>query len=218
MPLNYQSTEAYTVPVELQAGREYPIKFETANSVLGAFRAQLFWKTPSILAREKVKETRIQTRPVYLPEGTGWIDFWTGNGVAGGRSITADAPIDRIPLLVRAGSIIPMGPFIQYAAEKPADPIELRIYPGADGDFVLYEDENDNYNNEKGIHATIAFHWDDGKRQLVISERKGSFPGMPQNRRFDVVIVTLDHGVSIEVTLKADRTVEYAGEKMLIQF
>ena len=218
LPLNYQSTEAYTVPVELQAGREYPIKFETANSVLGAFRAQLFWKTPSILAREKVKETRIQTRPVYLPEGTGWIDFWTGNGVAGGRSITADAPIDRIPLLVRAGSIIPMGPFIQYAAEKPADPIELRIYPGANGSFTLYEDENDNYDYEKGVYATIAFHWDDAKRLLTLDSRKGEFPGIPQNRRFDVVIVTLDHGVSIEVTLKADRTVEYAGEKMLIQF
>jgi alpha-D-xyloside xylohydrolase len=218
LPLNYQSTEAYTVPVELQAGREYAIKFDTTNSVLGAFRAQLFWKTPSILAKEKIKETRTQTRPVYLPAGTGWIDFWNGRLVTGGQSITADAPIDKIPLLVRAGSIIPMGPFIQYAAEKPADPIELRIYPGADGDFVLYEDENDNYNYEKGIHATIAFHWNEGKRQLTISRRNGSYPGMPSRRRFDVVIVGPSHGVGIDVTAKADRTVEYAGEKMLTQF
>jgi alpha-D-xyloside xylohydrolase len=155
---------------------------------------------------------------VYLPAGTGWIDFWNGHAIEGGQHITADAPIDKIPLLVRAGSILPMGPFIQYAAEKPADPIELRIYPGADGDFMLYEDENDNYNYEQGIHATIAFHWEDGKRQLSISERKGSYPGMPQNRRFDVVIVKPDHGVGIDIAPKADQTVQYTGEKKLVQF
>jgi alpha-D-xyloside xylohydrolase len=218
LALNYQSTEAYTVPIELLAGREYAITFETANSVLGAFRAQLFWKTPSILAKEKIAEARAQTRPVYLPVGTGWVDFWSGRSVAGGQNITADAPIDKIPLFVRAGSIIPMGPFIQYAAEKPADPIELRIYPGADGEFVLYEDENDNYNYEKGIHATIAFHWDDGNRQLRVFGRNGSYPGMPPQRRFEVVIVGPDHGVGIEVTPKADRTAQYSGEEQLIQF
>jgi alpha-D-xyloside xylohydrolase len=218
LALNYQSTEACTVPIELQAGREYAIKFETANSVLGAFRAQLFWKTPSMLAKEKVKEVRAQTRSVYLPAGTGWIDFWTGHAVAGGQNITADAPIDKIPLLLRAGSIIPMGPFIQYAAEKPADPIELRVYPGADSDFVLYEDENDTYNYEKGVYATIAFHWDDGKRQLTISDGKGSYPGMPPRRRFDVVIVGSGHGVGIDITPRADRMIEYTGEKQLVQF
>ena len=82
-----------------------------------------------------------------------------------------------------------MGPFIQYAAEKPADPVELRIYPGADGDFTLYEDENDNYDYEKGVYATITFHWDDAKRQLTIDDRKGSFPGMLNERTFDVVVV-----------------------------
>src|SRR5664280_3691107 len=86
----------------------------------------------------------------------------------GGQTITSDAPIDKIPLLVKAGSIIPMGPFIQYAAEKTDDPVELRIYPGANGSFTLYEDENDNYNYEKGVHATIAFHWDDANRRLTI--------------------------------------------------
>lgn len=217
LPLNYESTEAYTVPVELEAGREYPIRFETANSVLGAFRAQLFWKTPSILAREQVKEVRAQTRSVYLPAGADWIDFWTGRAVAGSQTITADAPIDQIPLLVRAGSILPMGPFIQHAAEKPADPIELRVYPGADGDFVLYEDENDNYNYEQGIYATIAFHWDDRRRQLTVSERRGSYPGMPVRRRFEVILVGPDHGVGIDLTSKTDRIVEYAGEKQAIE-
>jgi alpha-D-xyloside xylohydrolase len=106
-----------------------------------------------------------------------------------GTTITADAPIDRIPLLVKAGSILPLGPTIQYTAEKPADPIELRIYPGADGQFVLYEDEGDNYDYEKGVYATIAFQWDNGKRQLTIDNRKGGFPGMLKQRSFHVVVV-----------------------------
>jgi alpha-D-xyloside xylohydrolase len=215
---NYQSTEAYTVPISLEAGRKYAIRFETSNSVLGAFKAQLLWKTPSIHATEKVEEVRPQTRAVYLPANTAWTDFWTGRTVAGGQTIEADAPIDRIPLLVRAGSILPMGPFIQYAAEKPADPIELRIYPGADGDFTLYEDENDSYNYEKGFYATVAFHWDNAKGQLTIGEREGAYPGMPASRSFNVVIVRPDHGVGIPETPKPDRTVPYDGAQQCVQF
>jgi alpha-D-xyloside xylohydrolase len=214
---NYVATEAYTVPVELEAGKEYNFACETANSVLGAFRAQLFWKTPEIFAREKVVEPRPQTRPVYLPAGTPWIDFWTGQNLVGGQTITADAPIDKIPLLVRAGSIIPMGPFIQYTTEKPADPVELRIYPGANGDFTLYEDENDNYDYEKGVYATIAFHWDDAKHQLAIDERKGTFPGMLQERTFDIVIVGKDHGAGVEITGNPDKVITYQGSQQVIQ-
>ncbi len=178
----------------------------------------MLWKTPSILAKEKIKEVRPQTRPVYLPAHTAWTDFWTGRTTPGGRTIEADAPIDKIPLLVRAGSILPLGPFLQYAAEKPADPIELRIYPGADGDFVLYEDENDTYDYEKGAYATVAFHWNEGKRQLLISERRGSYPGMPARRRFNVVVVGPDHGVGIEDTPRADQAVPYSGTQQQVQF
>ena len=213
---NYNSTEAYTVPVELQAGKEYDFAFETANSALGAFRAQLFWKTPEIFAREKIVEPRPQTRSVYLPAGNQWIDFWTGQTVGGGQTIAADAPIDKIPLLVRAGSIIPMGPFIQYAAEKPADPIELRIYPGANGSFTLYEDENDNYNYEKGVYSTIAFHWDDATRCLTIDDRKESFPGMLKERTFNIVVVGKDHGIGVETTANPDKVISYQGERQVI--
>jgi alpha-D-xyloside xylohydrolase len=214
---NYVGTEAYTIPVELQAGKEYDFACETANSVLGAFKSQLFWKTPAIFAREKIVEPRKQTRPVYLPAGTRWYDFWTGQIISGGQTINADAGIDKIPLLVRAGSIIPLGPFIQYAAEKPADPVELRIYPGADGSFTLYEDENDNYNYEKGVHATIAFHWDDAKRQLTIDDRIGSFPGMLKQRSFNLIIVGKDHGTGVETTGNPDNTAVYQGERQVIQ-
>jgi alpha-D-xyloside xylohydrolase len=214
---NYVSTEAYTVPMELEAGKEYDFACETANSVLGAFRAQLFWKTPEIFAREKAVEPREKTRSVYLPAGTPWIDFWTGEAVAGGQTIAAAAPVETMPLLVRAGSIIPMGPFVQYAAEKPADPIELRIYPGADGTFTLYEDENDNYNYEKGVHATITFRWDDARRQLTIEARKGAFPGMLKERSFNIVLVSKDRGTGVEITGSPDKAASYNGKRQEIQ-
>ena len=214
---NYVGSEAFTVPVELQAGKEYDFACETANSVLGAFKAQLFWKTPAIFAKEKIVEQRQQTRSVYLPAGTQWTDFWTGQTIPGGQSIKADAPIDKIPLLVRAGSIVPMGAFVQYAAEKPGDPVELRIYPGADGTFTLYEDENDNYNYEKGVYSTITFHWDNIRRRLTIEDRKGSFPGMVQERNFNIVIVGKNHGAGVEITGSPDKVVSYLGEKETVQ-
>ena len=111
-----------------------------------------------------------------------------------------------------------MGPFIQYAAEKPADPIELRIYPGADGSFTLYEDENDNYNYEKGVYATIAFHWDDANRRLTIADRKGSFPGMLKERTIYIVIVGKDHGIGVETTVNPDKIISYRGERHTVQF
>jgi alpha-D-xyloside xylohydrolase len=177
----------------------------------------MFWKTPEIHAREAIFEQRAKTRTVYLPAGNRWIDFWTGETLAGGRSVVVDAPIDKMPLMVRSGSIVPMGPFVQYSTEKPADPIELRIYPGADGSFTLYEDENDNYNYEKGVYSTIAFHWDDAKHQLAIDARKGTFPGMLAARTFHVVVVGKGHGGGVEVTDNPDKVISYQGEQETVQ-
>jgi alpha-D-xyloside xylohydrolase len=214
---NYDSMESYTVPVELVAGKEYDFKFETTNSSLGAFRAQVYWKTPAIHAKEAVVEPRGKTRSVYLPAGTSWVDFWTGEKLDGGKTIAADAPIEKMPLMIKAGSIVPMGPLVQYSTEKPADPIELRIYPGANGSFTLYEDENDNYDYEKGVYATIALHWDDAKRQLTIDGRKGEFPGMLKTRLFDVVIVGKSHGTGVEATDNPDKVILYNGDRETIQ-
>jgi alpha-D-xyloside xylohydrolase len=214
---NYESMESWTVPVELVAGKEYDFKFETANSSLGAFRSILFWKTPAIHADEKIVEHREKTRTVYLPAGAEWIDFWTGEKLTGGKSIVMDAPVSTMPLLIKAGSIVPMGPLLQYATEKPADPIELRIYPGADGSFTLYEDENDNYNYEKGAYATITFHWNDAKRELTIDARKGVFPGMLKSRNFQLVLVGKGHGTGVDVTGNPDRTVTYNGEAVTVK-
>jgi alpha-D-xyloside xylohydrolase len=215
---NYDSMESHTVPVDLVAGREYDFKFETSNETLGAFRAQVYWKTPEILAREAAPTgPREKTRSVYLPVGNRWIDFWTGDVLTGGANVIADAPIDKIPLVVRAGSIVPMGPFVQYSTEKPDAPIELRIYPGADGSFTLYEDENDNYDYEKGLYSTIDFNWDDAQRQLTINARKGTFPGMLATRTFHVVVVKKGHGTGVEVAAAPDKVVLYRGERQIVR-
>ena len=162
-----------------------------------------------------VTEPAATTRQLYLPDAK-WYDFWSGAPVAGGRMMEAAAPLDRLPLYVRAGSILPLGPEMEWSTEKPADPIELRIYPGADGDFTLYEDENDNYNYEKGAYATIPMHWDSNKSTLTIGDRKGTFPGMLKQRTFRVVFVHKDHGVGVGATDEADKVVSYSGTKLTV--
>jgi alpha-D-xyloside xylohydrolase len=124
------------------------------------------------------------------------------------------APLRQIPLFVRAGSILPLGPTMEWSTEKPADPIELRIYRGADGDFTLYEDENDNYNYEKGAYATIPLHWDEANVTLTIGDCNGEFPGMLKTRTFNIVFVGENHGVGVEATAQADKTVQYSGSKL----
>ena len=131
--------------------------------------------------------TATKTATKYLPKGTTWYDFWTGKYYAGGQNVTLETSLDRVPMFVRAGSILPLGPEMQYVGEKAWDNLELRLYPGANGDFTLYEDEGDNYNYEKGQYATIAFHWNDKTRTLTIDERKGNYPGMLTKRQFTIV-------------------------------
>lgn len=212
----YTSVEQYTELIDLKAGEAYSFVLETENSSTGAARMQLFWKTPAVFASEKTKITKDKTRSVYLPEGQSWIDFWKGKTIEGGQTITSNAHIDIIPILVKAGSIIPMGPFVQYATEKPGAPIELRIYPGADGHFTLYEDENDNYNYEKGVYSTIDFHWNNKGKQLTIGQRKGEFPGMIKDRIFNIIVVREGHGTGIEITGKADKSINYSGKEQVV--
>jgi alpha-D-xyloside xylohydrolase len=156
--------------------------------------------------------TESYTREVYLPQGADWFDFWTGQSYRGGQTVKSDATYEIMPLFVRAGSIIPMGPFIQYSTEK-SDPVEIRIYSGADGEFTLYEDENDNYNYEKGTYSTIVFSWDDAKQVLTIGERQGAFPRMLKKRTFNIVIVSPDCGTGVEVPEKIDTIIKYNGAK-----
>jgi alpha-D-xyloside xylohydrolase len=152
---------------------------------------------------------------VYLPKGTAWFDFWTGKNYEGGKTINADARFETMPLFVKAGSIIPMGPFIQYSTEK-TDPIEIRIYPGANGEFNLYEDENDSYNYENGVFSTIKFMWDNALKTLTIEDRKGEFPGMLKKRTFNITMVGEKSGKGVDIPSSFSTTVQYAGKKVLI--
>jgi alpha-D-xyloside xylohydrolase len=161
--------------------------------------------------------SKIQTQEVYLPKGTSWIDFWTGETLAGGQTVKKEVPIDIIPLYVRAGSILPLAPKVQYATEKKWDNLEIRIYTGSDGEFTLYEDENDNYNYEKGIYSTIQFTWNDAEKTLTIADRKGKFPGMLSSRKFRMVLVTPQKGTGAESSKAIDKTVSYNGKKLNIQ-
>jgi alpha-D-xyloside xylohydrolase len=156
-------------------------------------------------------------RSLYLPAATLWYDFWTGERMEGGKQITAAAPIDRIPLDVRAGSILPMGPEIEYAGQS-TDPIELRVYRGADGDFTLYEDQGDGYGYQRGAHAVIPIHWDDEQHTLTVGAREGSYPGMAADHTFNVVMVGPDHGTGETITAQPDKTVHYTGARTVVQF
>ena len=129
-----------------------------------------------------------KTATKYLPSGAEWYDFWTGKRFKGGQKVTMQTQLDRVPMFVRAGSILPLGPEMQYTGEKSWDNLEIRIYPGADGTFVLYEDEGDNYNYEKGVFATIAFQWNNKSQTLTIGNRQGTYPGMLESRHFTVVL------------------------------
>ena len=124
----------------------------------------------------------------YLPKGATWYDFWTNKQYKGGQTVTLETTFDRVPMFVRAGSILPLGPEMQWVGEKKWDDLELRVYPGADGQFVLYEDEGDNYNYEKGVYSIIQFSWNDKMHTLTISDRQGSYPGMLQNRQFVIIL------------------------------
>ena len=155
-------------------------------------------------------------RRVYLPNTT-WTNFWTGESLSGGKFVRAAAPLETLPLFVRAGSIVPLGPAMEYSSQNPEDPIELRIYPGADADFTLYEDDGLTYDYEKRAYSTIPIHWDDAKHTLTIGARQGSFPGMLESRTFDIVWVGPGHGVGVSPSVTVDKTVAYDGTGVTVQ-
>ena len=140
----------------------------------------------------------------YLPKGVLWYDFWTGKAYQGGQMLTLQTSLELVPMFVRAGSILPLGPDMQYTGEKQWDHLEILLYPGADGDFTLYEDEGDSYNYEHGIYTTISFHWNDRTRTLTIGDRQGNYPGMLSTRKFTIV---LPDGTS--------KTVDYTGKELV---
>jgi alpha-D-xyloside xylohydrolase len=183
----------------------------TPETILRA-NAETGWDKKDANSENKsvaVNFTQAKSTKVYLPKGTVWYDFWTNEKINGGQEIVKATTIDEIPLYIKSGSIMPFGPQVQYATEKKWDNLEIRVYPGANGEFSLYEDENDNYNYEKGVYSTIIFTWNDAKKSLTINDRKGSFPGMLTTRKFNIVVVA--DGKNI------DKVLTYGGKKVVVK-
>lgn len=169
-------------------------------------------------SNSEVLEGVKKTRYVYLPTGTEWYDFWTNQIYAGGQTIEAEAPLDRIPLYVKAGSIVPMGRSIQFAEERTDDNIYIRVYTGQHGYFDYYEDEGDNYNYEKDVFALIPMVWDEESRTLIIKERKGSYPGMSQSQTFIIKLFGASDGCGSLREAEKETFIQYAGNYLEIQF
>jgi len=160
-----------------------------------------------------------RSRAVYLPQTDGgWYDFWSGSFVRGGTNIDAPASYDAIPLYVKAGSIVPAGPDLQYTGEKPADPITVSVYTGADGDFTLYEDDGLSYAYEKGACSRIPIHWNERVRTLTVGERSGSFKGMLKTRTFEVVLISEDKPRAYDSAAVPAKTVKYSGQEIKLSF
>ncbi|MFT3844343.1 MAG: glycoside hydrolase family 31 protein [Lacibacter sp.] len=164
-----------------------------------------------------VTEKGTQLQKVYLPAGANWFDLWTGEILQGGKYISKATPINSMPVYIKAGSIIPWGPKVQYAEEKKWDKLEIRIYPGADATFTLYEDDNNSYDYEKGKYSVVQFSWNDKERKLVVGERAGEFPGMLKSREFKIVMVNTTNCTGVLPSSKFNKTIKYAGKEVTVK-
>ncbi len=170
---------------------------------------------PSILVNP-VYEFNARSRNVYLPESSGWYDFVTGKHYNGGQTVNAAAPYTNIPIFIKAGAILPVGPEIQYTTQKPADPVTLFVFAGKDGFFTLYEDENTNNNYEKGAYALIPFTYNDVTKTLIIGQRKGQFDGMITKRTFNIVLITPSKPGKLKFESTPDKVISYDGTEQKI--
>jgi alpha-D-xyloside xylohydrolase len=194
--------------------RGLAMDFATDTAVLNIADQYMFG---SALLINPVCEYRKTNRELYLPKGAGWYDLYTGKWYAGKQTITAEAPYERMPVYVKAGSIIPFGPELQYTAEKAADTITLNVYAGADATFELYEDEGTNYNYEKGAFAIIPIKYSEATKTVTIGERTGTFSGMLQKRTFRINIITPAKAMALEFSAGAGKEVNYEGKKLIIK-
>ena len=186
------------------------------NGDTAAVNSQYQYMFGKSLLIAPVTEPNVTGWNVHLPKAVGWYDFWTGKRFDGGQTIKTDAPLDKIPLFVKAGSIIPMGKIIQYAGEKSADTLEIRVYKGADARFDLYEDEGDNYNYEKGKYATISFRWNEKAQSLTIGDKQGNYPSSLKKRIFNVVLVDENKGFGTNAGSTRKRVL-YVGSQVKVK-
>jgi alpha-D-xyloside xylohydrolase len=195
--------------------RGLAMDFEKDTAVLNINDQYLFG--PSLLINP-VCGYKLTSREVYLPKAAGWYDLYSGKWFAGGQKIIADAPYERMPVFVKAGSILPFGPDLQYSSERPADTITLNIYGGANASFNLYEDEGTNYNYEKGAFSTIPVNYKDATGTVTIEDRKGSFYGMLQKRVFRINMISPGNAKRLDFDARCDKEINYEGKKLMINF
>jgi alpha-D-xyloside xylohydrolase len=160
---------------------------------------------------------KAREREVYLPEGKGWYDFYTGEFFEGGQNIIAEAPYERVPLFVKAGSILPVGPEIEYTSQRPADELTLWVYQGDDAGFELYEDEDINYNYEKGAYLTLPVNYIEDTRSLVIGSQSGSFEGSVNSRKIAIVTVGKENPKGFDMDASISESRDYTGEEIEIK-
>ncbi|WAC46843.1 PA14 domain-containing protein [Asticcacaulis sp. SL142] len=201
----------------LKKGQSLPVRIDYYQGEYDR-GLRLAWRTPTQLrgleTAEKTLNLKMET---YLPKGSDWYDFYTHQPFTGGQTVAREAPLDIIPLYVRAGSILPMGPVQQYATQKPEAPYEVRVYPGADAAFTIYEDDNETYDYEKGEYATYQLVWNDADRTLTIGARKGTYPGLVPTRILNIVIADPTNA-SGGAPAQVSRTVSYSGKPVTVRF
>ena len=199
----------------LQKDQKISMKIEYFQSGLDR-GLRLAWKTPSQTAGgAPMVNNGIET---YLPTGSDWYDFWTNERISGGQKVSKACPLDILPLYVRAGSIVPMSPVMNYATEKPGAPYEIRVYPGANAKFVVYEDDNETYNYEKGQRATVELVWNDAAKTLTIGGRKGTFPGMVAKRELRVILAAPGQAQGEEEVKAGGQVIDYIGKPATVKF
>ena len=214
---NKGKDSTYRILVSLEKEHWYSFKIEYAR-LSNATKLRLAWRTPEMITPHFDPAHENGLRSIYLPPTiNGWCDFWTGQQYSGNQKINREVPIDLIPLYVKAGSVIPMGPEEQYASEKSAGPIEFRIYSGADGSFNLYNDEGDNYKYENGLYSIIPLQWNEKSQTLTIGKCIGTYPGMPEQLTFKIVWVGDGHGTGVNEEENPDVVVKYNGQKINIK-
>ncbi len=206
-------SSTYYFSKDLEKGKKYPVKIEYFQGKGGAI-ARLGWFTPAYARNQKALS---KFDSVYLPQSKGWYDFWTNEFYTGQQTVSKEYPIDIFPLFVKAGSVIPYGPEVQYADEKTDNPMEIRIYAGDNGAFTFYEDEGNNYNYEDEKYNTIEFRWNDDKKLLTIGESSGNFEGFIKEKRFKIVLIDSTQQGE-DKNIKAQKEIFYVGESMEINF
>lgn len=211
----YRSTRYVSGRYTFEKGKEYKIRVDYFDAG-GEAGIKLTWRMPEELIADASKPTTDLFQTTYLPADTDWYDFWTGKKHKGGQKVTREYTLNELPLFVKAGTILPIGPRIQYATEETGKPMEIRIYRGKDASFTLYEDDNETYDYEKGEYATIEFKWNDKARTLSISDQKGIFKGMKPNKTFHITVVDTAHGIGIDSSQPA-QIIGYTGKSVEVK-